>query len=65
MSDVVFEDYSAGWNDVQPVKVDIEPLHKLEISYDGGRFNVYINNEQVYSNACAGNDFYFTLNVED
>lgn len=37
-------------------------VDKLEISFDGGRLNVYLNGEECYSTIFAGNDWSLTFN---
>jgi hypothetical protein len=31
-------------------------INNLSFSYDGGRVSLYINNQEIFSSKCAGND---------
>jgi hypothetical protein len=38
-----------------------DDVKSISFSYDGGRLNVFINGEEVYSSMSAGNDFNIQL----
>ena len=38
-----------------------EKITDFEVSYDGGRLTVYVNGEEVFYTALAGNDFTITV----
>ncbi|UYD59143.1 hypothetical protein HPMBJEAJ_00028 [Aeromonas phage avDM6] len=40
-------------------------IQSIQITYDGGRFGVYINGEVFYYNSSSGNDFSFSINKVD
>lgn len=44
-----------GGRDVKEIVV-CDDIKSFSVSYDGGRLNVYINNNHVYYTALAGND---------
>ena len=55
-----FESYDNGRHTTNDVFV-AKPFENMEISYDGGRFSIYINGEQHYYTSLAGNDFSVTI----
>jgi hypothetical protein len=61
---VSFEDFEHHNSDhVEEAKnAKIKEDSCISFSYDGGRLNIYVDGEEVYSSMLAGNDFSVTLN---
>lgn len=59
-----FQDYdSSGWGSTD--QYVLPEIKSLQITYDGGRFGVYINGEVFYYNSTCGNDFSFSITKVD
>lgn len=53
---IEYQHYETGWKQ----KIDFEMPEKVKsinVTYDGGRFYIYINGVEAYGNVMAGIDF--------
>lgn len=65
-AELVFEDYSFLSSDDEKQQVSLpEKLKNIQVSYDGGRLYLYINDVEVYTNLGAGNDFSVTIQTKE
>lgn len=60
-----YEDYTSSDKPERKAFDFPRVLKDMNICYDGGRLHIYINNQEVYTNMLASNDFSITLNSEE
>lgn len=56
MSVIKYESYERNVK-VEKVVTFKDDIKSISVSYDGGRFYLYLNEEEIYTNSLAGNNF--------